>query len=159
MKYVSVNHLSDFDFHDAEFAVESMDNDHLTVGASYLNIHKNAEQNPYETDMEIEFARITFNEFNLKSYEPGRAWKRDENGNPYSDEPQIILSGNEAHNRFVAQLKSKITVFDLGIKEENTYFIDATAVDPFFTVCFAFKSAVIEWDNYKKEAWYVSTKG
>ena len=108
--------------------------------------------------MEIASAVITFEGFNLLSYEPGRAWQQDENGEFYSTEPQIILTGDPALSRFSEQLDSGITIFDLGIKEEFTYFIDALAKDPFFTVCFTFKSVKIEWDEYKKEAWFTSKK-
>ena len=46
--------------------------------------------------------------------------------------------------------------FDLGVKEGITCFIDAMSKDPFFTICFTFKSVRVEWDEYKKEAWYTS---
>ena len=39
MKYISVNKLSDFEFHDAEFALESFDNKCLRVKAIYLKKH------------------------------------------------------------------------------------------------------------------------
>ncbi len=158
MRFVSLNRLSDFEFHDAEFTLDVFDHNLLRVKATYLNIHKNTEQNSHEKDMEIASAFITFEGFNLLSYEPGRAWQQDENGEFYSAEPQIILTDDSAFSRFSEQLDSGITIFDLGIKEEFTYFIDALAKDPFFTVCFTFKSVRIEWDEYKKEAWYTSTK-
>ena len=37
-------------------------------------------------------------------------------------------------------------------------YLDAFSKDPFFTICFTFKSVKIEWDEYKKEAWYISHK-
>ncbi len=158
MRFVSLNKLSDFEFHDAEFTLDVFNDNLLRVKANYLNIHKNTEQNSHETDMEIASAVITFEGFNLLSYEPGRAWQQDENGEFYSIEPQIILTDDSALSRFSEQLDSGITILDLGIKEEFTYFIDALAKDPFFTVCFTFKSVRIEWDEYKKEAWYTSSK-
>ncbi len=158
MRFVSLNRLSDFEFHDAEFTLDVFNHNLLRVKAKHLNIHKNTEQNAHESDMEIASAFITFEGFNLLSYEPGRSWKQDENGEFYSTDPQIILTDDFAFSRFSAQLDSGITIFDLGIKEEFTYYIDALAKDPFFTVCFTFKSVRIEWDEYKKEAWYTSTK-
>ena len=156
MKYISVNRLPDFEFHDAEIVFDSFVNHQLAVKAYNLNIHKNTEQNPFETDMEITCARITFEGFDVISYEPDRAWQTDENGKLYSNEPRVILSDDDAHCRFFEQLKTGITVFDFGIKEGKTYFIDALAADPFFTVCFTFDRVVIAWDEYKKEAWYTS---
>lgn len=159
MKYISVNRLSDFEFHDAEIVFDSFINNQLTVKVNYLNIHKNTEQNPFEIDMEIESASITFEGFDIISYEQGRAWQKDKNGKFYSNEPQIILSDDDAHCRFLEQLKTGITIFDFDIKEGKTYFIDAIAADPFFTVCFTFNGVVIAWDDYKKEAWYTSREG
>ena len=156
MKYISVNKLSDFEFHDAEFALEIFDNKCLKVKAVYLNIHKDTEQNQHVTDMEINLAYITFEEFNLLSYEPRVAWKQDEHGEFHPTEPQIILTDEYARARFLEQLKNGITIFDLGEKEPNTYFIDAMSKDPFFTVCFNFKNVSIEWDEYNNQAWYVS---
>ena len=59
MKFISINRLCDFEFHDAEFTLLSVDKD-LSVKAEFLNIHKDAEQNPHKTDMEIEAAEIIF---------------------------------------------------------------------------------------------------
>ncbi len=154
MRYNSVNRLSDFEFHDAEFSLVAFENNCLKVKANCLNIHKGTAQNSHETDMEIENALITFEGFDLLSYEPGRTWHQDENGELHTAEPQIILKGSSAHSRFSHQLASGLTVLDLGIKEGTTHFIDAISKDPFFTVLFTFKNVIIEWDEYKSEAWY-----
>ena len=158
MKYISIDRLSDFEFHDAEFTLEIFADNCLKVKANYLNIHKDTEQNTHETDMEITNAHITFEEFKLLSYEPGVAWKQDENGDFYPAEPQIVLYDEAAYSCLSEQLDKGLTILELGIKEGVTYFIDAISKDPFFTICFTFKSVRIEWDEYKKEAWYISHK-
>lgn len=158
MKYISVDKLSDFEFHDAEFTLDFFANNCLRVKVDYLNIHKDAEQNPCETDMEIARAFITFEEFKLLSYEPGIAWRQEKNGEFFPAEPQIVLYDDAAYSRFSEQLDAGLIIFDLGIKEGITYFIDAMSKDPFFTICFTFKSVRVEWDEYKKEAWYTSFK-
>ena len=69
-KYIS-NNLSDFEYHDAcvkEGYID--DNQHLTLKVKYLNIHKNIEQNPYNCDMEIDFAHIVFDDFKFISFPP-----------------------------------------------------------------------------------------
>ena len=91
MKYISINRLCDFEFHDAEFTLLSVDKD-LSVKAEFLNIHKDAKQNPYKTDMEIEAAEIIFKKFSVQSYETGKATKQNQKGEPYQDEEQIILT-------------------------------------------------------------------
>lgn len=156
LKYISIDRLSDFEFHDVKITLDSFINNRLTVKANFLNIHKSAEQNPFQTDMEIESARITFEGFQIISYEPGRAWKKDEKGDHSSNEPQVILFDDEAHRLFLMQLEKGFTIFDFNIKEGKTYFIDATSSDPFFTVCFTLDRVIIAWDDYQKEAWYTS---
>ena len=94
MKYVSINRLSDFEFHDSKLVFVSFEDQCLVLKATHLNIHKGTEQNPHTSDMEIASARLTFEDFVIHSYEPGRAWKQDENGQVYTDEPKIVLSGN-----------------------------------------------------------------
>ncbi|MBE6880119.1 MAG: hypothetical protein E7490_04695 [Ruminococcaceae bacterium] len=157
MKYISINRLCDFEFHDAKFTLLSVDKD-LSVKAEFLNIHKDAKQNPYKTDMEIETAEIIFKNFSVQSYETGKAMKQNEKGELYQDEEQIILTEFQAYNRFIDQLKSKTIVFDLGVYEEDIYYIDGIAQDPFFSAFFKFDSVTIWWDKYKKEAWYIARK-
>ena len=158
MKYILEDILSDFEFHDAKLTFGTFQNDCLKVNCNYLNIHKNSVQNPFDTDMEIDTAQITFEGFKVISYEVGRGWQVDENGAHYTNDPQIILYDSEATYRFLEQLKYGMVIFDFDIKdikeEQKIYFIDAVANDPFFTVCFTFDKIIITWDNYKKESWY-----
>ncbi len=154
LKYISNNRLFDFEFHDAVLTLESYIENRLIVHADFLNIHKDAEQNPFGTDMEITSARLSFENCTIKSYELLRALKQDENGQLYSDEPQIIYSGDEGRKHFIEQLEKGITVFDFGKKDEETFYLDISS-EPCFTVCFSFEDVLIEWDDYKKPAWYV----
>ena len=154
MKYISNNRLFDFEFHDAVLTFESFIDKRLIVQADCLNIHKDAAQNPFETDMEIASARLSFDEFDTQSFELLRAWKKDKNGQFYTDEPQIVYLGDEGKSLFIEQIRKGIIVFDLGKKDEAVYYLDASS-QPFFTVCFSFGKVSIEWDDYKKPAWYV----
>ena len=154
MRYISVNNLSDFEFHDSEFTLDLFEDKTLRVKADYLNIHKDTEYNTHGTDMEIDKAYITFEGFNLLSYERGREWKKGINGKLYSKEPQIILTDVPALSEFFRQLETKMVVLDFDIKEKPVYFIDACADEPFFVISFTFDNVIIEWDEYKKAAWY-----
>ena len=158
MRYVSVNRPTDFEFHDAKFMLESFDNTHLKVRASYVNVHKDAEQNPFETDMEIDKAYITFDGFDLISYEPSRESKQGEDGEYYFVGDRVILTEKNAYIQFEKMLKNGFTVYDFGLYNDSTYFIDALSNDPFFTVLFKFDKFTVEWDEYKGKAWYASKK-
>lgn len=79
MKYCVENDLSFFEFHDSEFSFVSFDGKDLVVSARLLNIRKNAAQNPFGHDMEIECTRISFKGFHAPAYEPGRTWRTGQN--------------------------------------------------------------------------------
>lgn len=154
MKYRSVNQLDNFEFHDADFTLIKFDNDELTVSVKNLNIHKNTVQNPSEYDMEIEYAKIVFKGFRVHSFELGRTWKRDANGNTYSDDPVIIYEGKKAEDKIMQELQNQVWVYYLGKENNFLYCIEGSGIEPLFTVQFSFESVIIEWDNYLKKAWY-----
>ena len=154
MKFTSTNIFSDFEFHDAYFKLENIEDNILTISAEYLNIHKNTEQNPSDTDMEIEIAQITFNNFQIISFEPGRAWKIDENGKFYTDEPKVIFEGKTAEEKLLNELQVGTTVFEFGTLENGNHYFDGAGDEPWFQVQFLFDSAIIEWDEFRKPAWY-----
>ena len=155
MKFTSTNIFSDFEFHDAYFKLKSIENNDLTISVQYLNIHKNAEQNPCDTDMEIEIAQITFINFLFKSFEPGRGgWKQDENGTWYTDEPQVIFDGETAKEKALNELQHGATIFEFGTLENGNHYFDGASDEPWFQVQFIFDAVTIEWDEFRKPAWY-----
>lgn len=145
MHYIS-DRLSDFEFHDAQFTACNIAENRFTAQVKFLNIRSNARQNPFDNDMEIEDAQIVLDGFKVISYEHGRAWKTDENGNKYTDEPQIVLQGESALQAFNAQLNGRIIIFDFDKYDETAWFFDAIADDPFFTLVFTFESITVSWD-------------
>ncbi len=153
MHYIS-DRLSDFEFHDAQFTACNIAENRFTAQVKFLNIRSNARQNPFDNDMEIEDAQIVLDGFKVISYEHGRAWQTDENGEMYTKEPQLILQEELALQEFKEQLNAGITIFDFDKYDETAWFIDAMANDPFFTLVFTFDSVSILWDSYKKYAWY-----
>ena len=159
MKYFSRNCLHDFEFHDSEFRFVALTDNRLTVSADCLNIHKGTPQNPYPTDMEIEHAEIVFHDFSMKTFEPGRTWKADESGSWYTDEPEVIITGADALEKFLAVLREGINVYQLEPSECGNCCIGAGSFEePYFEAAFAFSSVSIEWDEYRKIAWYEENK-
>ena len=153
MRYSSINRLQDFEFHDAELSLVSWKRNCLIVSAKFLNIHKNAAPNNVNADMEISEARITFSGFQIKEFEPSRAWKTNENGESYTDDLLIIHTGAVARSMFENELRNSITILDIDSKND-IYELDALGIDPCFSVRFVFSDVEIEWDNYRKKAWY-----
>lgn len=154
MKYRSINRIEDFEFHDAQLTLESYINDRLVVSVKYLNVHKGTEYNQSDFDMEIELAKIVFERFVVQSFEPCRTWKQDENGNLYTDEPRVVYEGKEASGYFRHEIEEGLTLYYLGKDENNIYSLDSCGEMPFFSGTFTCDSMVIEWENYRKKAWY-----
>ncbi len=156
MKYCVENQLSLFKFHDAEFSFTSFDNYNLIVSVNHLNIHKYAKENPYDCDMEIDSANISFYEIQIISFEPMRAYKVDDDGNWYTNEPQIIFSKKDAEIHFLNELKNGITIngIDIHNKNNKTFIEISTCAKNSFFVTFSFNNVAIEWDEYCKKAWY-----
>ncbi len=156
MKYRSSKILDDFEFHDAEFTFEGFNNQNLVVTARYLNIHKSAEQNPYSKDMEIELAKITFQGIHFISIKLGGARKQDEPGGLWTEEPQVIYEGKTAEEKILSNLRSGIKVLEFGVFDNGNCYFDGIADEPWlwFQAQFSFESALIEWDAYRKPAWY-----
>lgn len=157
MKYTSHNHLEDFVFHDALFSFISLENNTLIISAQYLNIHKGTAQNANDYDAEIASAKISFECFDVHSLEPLRAYKRDTNGNLYTDEPQIIFHGKEAEEIFIRELKSTVSLNGLNIQNENGRVmieIETNLSATLFIAIYSCTDVKVEWDEYSGRAWY-----
>ena len=153
MTFSVKNDLTLFEFHDADFSFVSFDGRDLVISADHVNVHKDTEVNSSEHDMEIDQARITFRGFDAPTYESGRAWKNDEHGQSRPVDPRIIYSGQEAMEKIISELKTKISVYDFR-QNHGRWFVDGCGMEPFFTMEFDFDSVEVEWDTYKKKAWY-----
>ena len=156
MKYRVENNLDLFEFHDAEVSFVSFDNNELTLSAKHLNIHKNAVENPYDYDMGIGFAKITFSKFKVLSFEPMRSYQIDDSGKWYTNEPRIVFKGKEAESYFFEKAEKSFSFNCVDIckqKIRTKINFSASYPDPFFANV-SFEDVVIEWDKYCKKAWY-----
>lgn len=153
MKYVSVNRLRDFEFHDADIALVSMERDTLRLSVKHLNIHKGTEQNGEDWDMEIELAQIRFEDVRELCYEPGRRWITDESGNHCPTGEQLTFRGDDARKRIIRELNKGVAVFFLD-EEDGICRIGGCGEEPYLEIAFGFGRVTIEWDAYSKKAWY-----
>lgn len=147
MEYNVENQLDLFEFHDSEFALIQFDNDKLIVSVKYLNIHKISLPNPSDYDMEIKNAIITFKNFHITQYKF------------YSSQNEITdYYEQEAIEKFIEEFDGEyvkhINIFDLGKLDNSIYYIDASGKSTFFAIQFTFDNVTIEWDEYRKKAWY-----
>ena len=156
MKYISVNSLEDFEFLESELTLNEWSNGSLSVIAQKLNIHDCTDQNPYNIDMEIRNARITFHGFEITSYEGSKEIPKERSGCCNNDSGIISLEGTEALERLLIQLRYGVRILTFDKKDGQSFIIDGFSSDPYFNVCFTFEKVTIEWDEYACHAWYTS---
>lgn len=154
MRYKSENQLELFDFHDSELSYVSYDEKNLVISAQFLNIQKSAEQNPTDYDMEIQEARLTFRAVSELSYEPGRAWTTDADGRSVPVGPEVVYRDEAGEKRVLDALQAGMTVFSFERNDAGRFSVGGTGAEPFFTIEFSCGAVLVEWDEYRKPAWY-----
>ncbi len=151
----SIDHLTDFEFHDAVLRLQEYTADRLVLSAKGLNIRQDAAQNDQGCDMEILLAQISFDGFDLAWYEPGQAWQADRRG-PYQPVgEQIRLTGDDGLHAFGDELRTGMQAYALASCEDGSWILSGSGNEPYFEVCFRFRHAEIAWDEYSAPAWYV----
>ncbi len=156
--YRSINHPEIFDYHDSVFELDHMDGKELAIYVQGLNICSDAEQNPKEYDLEIKKAHILFCGVSEFTYDPGRTWKTDENGNSIPVGPEIIYREEKAFDKIKKDLLSGAEIYSHTIVEGDHYEICGSGNEPFFLISFKAQKIIVEWDEYLRPAWYEVTK-
>lgn len=158
MKYVSINRLQDFEFHDARFLLKSFSDGCLTVSAEGLNIHRQAAQNGGACDMEIETATLTFERFTVESFRLSEATVYDAAGNLIrTDPPNPVLHGEQAAVCLFRALEEGLWLYDLEPQMGNAGYrcdVCAAAASTYFFAVFSFSKVTVSWEQYCGKAWY-----
>lgn len=156
MKYRAKDQLDLFELHDCEFSLVIFDGKDLVVSAKHLNIHNDAKENPFDCDMEIASANISFQNIHILSFEPMRAYQVDDDENWHTDEPQTVFTGSDAEENFINELKNGFFINGFDFREfggHTTVEISTSSSKRFFAI-FIFSDVMIEWDEYCGRAWY-----
>lgn len=153
MKYRVVNDLTPFEFHDSVWKLETFEAGALALRVKELNLHRDAAQNPCGCDMEIEEARMTFEEVRNWTHTPSVRWKSDAAGISRPAEAIVTCTGESAAERLLHELRRGINVFSMEEKNDRCK-ISACGDDPYFEAEFSVEAVRIEWDEYRGPAWY-----
>ena len=152
--------LDNFEFHDTILSLVRYDKTLkcLILSARSLNIHKNTEQNLYDSDMEIKEAKIYLHGFRILSLEtpPAYQWNED-NELVALDIPEVSLSGEEALRYLLEQFvtRFRVTVLELENIGNGEYLMtidlqQTGTLEMKFTV----SRSTVTWSEYNGEAWY-----
>lgn len=156
MRYSSEN-FSDFEFHDTELYLKDCENSNLRLTARYLNIHKEAEQNPHNCDMETDCAEILFENADIRLFETMEVYTYGCDGSVAGFEPRTVCEGADAADRLRDELKKGLSVNCVYAgSDKDGAFLSVTSNSGFVAVIY-FARAVIRWDGFRSEAWYEST--
>lgn len=158
MKYISKNQTKDFEFHDTSIISSRRVNNSLFLTTKFLCIHENSANNPFDTDMEIDFADITLENFLIKSYKEFGYIRYDQNTKEQTKVDDTVIYGTEAVEKFNLTLENNTNGklrFNYFEKNEEGYYFEVIYPQGIFSIkCYA--SAVkIEWDEFKRPAWYL----
>ncbi|MBR6513360.1 MAG: helix-turn-helix transcriptional regulator [Clostridia bacterium] len=152
--------LDNFEFHDTILSLVRYDKTLkcLILSARSLNIHKNTEQNPYDSDMEIKEAKIYLHGFRILSLEcpPAYQWNED-NELVALDTPEVSLSGEEALQYLLEQFATRfrVTVLELENIGNGEYYMTIDIEQPgTLAMKFTVSRATVTWSEYNGEAWY-----
>lgn len=156
MKFNCENELHQFEFHDAYVENVNYVGDSLVMHVTGVNIHKNTKSNPSDYDMEISQAVISFKNYNVESFEPSRTWKRDSDGQFYSDEQKRVFYSDIANILFSKECVEGFKIYSLEVNLQDGYhaIIEASGEDPYFTLAISFCSSSIQFDDFRGKAWY-----
>ncbi|MBQ7821294.1 MAG: hypothetical protein IJ391_03325 [Clostridia bacterium] len=157
MKHLSQSEWCNFNFHDAFAENIKWENGSIVMGSVFrLNISKDSVHNPFEYDMEIKEAKVSFNNVNVISFEYGGGIITDANGQKH-EEPRCVITGAEASDLLMNELSGSLGIYFLDMEHDNgkqIYTLEAHNVIPFFSVVFSSDPIIVQWDDYSCEAWY-----
>ena len=150
------NDLDIFEFHDAKLKLTryAMNSRYLYLSVNHLNVKKNTEQNPTDSDMEIKEAHVTFSNFYMNYLRTKTRYQPNEKGDFVPIEvSETTLFEDEALHYFFDRLKEKreLTVLELKRSKNGKYFMFLDAEPGRFEMEFTISSAHVTWDE---EGWY-----
>ena len=155
MRFQSIDSLCDFEFHDAVWTLVSFVDNSLVGDVKYLNIHQNTQQNAADCDMEIERARITLTHCRVLVYKRIFGETIDTFGIHHPADPPVVYEGDTASKALMEEMTGKVKIFSFQEELNGQWLMEGCGVSEFFTANIAFENALVEWDAYRRPAWYV----
>lgn len=157
MRYISKNQTGDFEFHDTSIISSLREKEALVLKTMYLCIHKNSANNPFNLDMELSLAKITFQDFKIESYKELGYTKYDPNTKTETKITDIFLYGTEAEEKFntiLENTKEKGLRFNCFEKNDSLYFLEIIYPQGVFSAECIASNILVEWEEFVKPAWY-----
>ena len=153
------NKLEDFEFHDSEITSFVLEGDLLKMDVQMLNVHKDVIDG-YDTDMELDGAKIIFRGFRLlKVEEPARV-RYSQKGELEETVPLKSYEGKEAQALVLSRFEERFWVYALSFFD-SCWVLEGSGCNhssEVVNIYFQFDEAEISWDSFAGPAWYEQRK-
>ncbi|MBP3322545.1 MAG: hypothetical protein J6M12_09320 [Clostridia bacterium] len=153
------NKLEDFEFHDSEITSCIFEGDLLKMDIRMLNVHKDVIEG-YDTDMELDGAKIIFRGFRLlKVEEPARV-RYSQKGELEETVPLKSYEGKEAQTLVLSRFEENFWVYALSFFD-SYWVLEGSRCNhssEVVNIYFQFDEVEIFWDGFDRPAWYVRNR-
>lgn len=163
MKYIAINELNHFNFHDAELQKITFYNGNMIWQLSAVNATIQNSQNSFDEDMCISEAEIIFENFNINKIVFGAYKVYDSNKVIIESVEEKIANPNEYTDILNKTLGNYCYIFNMeelpmieGEKYQVCFNIDGGVGNYDLTITFS--KSIVQWDEYSGKAWYEDEK-
>jgi len=162
MKFTAINELTCFEFHDANIEMIDFRDKNMIWKLSAVNATKENSQNHFATDMCIDDAEITFEDYEIVDIIFG-AYK-------IYDSNQVLIESAEARtaqpdeycdilNKTLSDYCYILSMEETpreDVKQQVCFDIDGGAGN--YTLVISFSKSIVQWDEFNGKAWYEDEK-
>lgn len=163
MRYVVINELNHFDFHDASLEKISYHEGNMIWKVSSVNATTESSQNNFNEDMCIKEAEVIFQNFNIEKIVFSAYEVYDSNQILIESIESITAKPNEYDDILNRSLEPYCYIYSMEelieIEEEKylaCFNIDGGAGD--YDITLSFTASTIQWNEYAGKAWYEHEK-
>jgi len=163
LKYITIDELNHFEYHDAEIKKIDFSNGNMIWHLSAVNATKENSQNSFDKDMCIKDAEIVFEHFNLVKI-VFNAYKVYDSNNVLIESVEAKIANPDEYNAILNNTLLSYcyisSMEELPMNEDKEYQIcfdiDGGAGGYYLTL--SYSKSIAQWDEYSGKAWYEDEK-
>jgi len=157
MKYISINELSSFDFHDAIIDSIDLSDNEMTWIVSDANVYEENSQNNYDVAMCIDSAKIVFTNASVKKIVLATYVQSQDSGEGFH---KAITAKESEHGEILRRTidgNSIMGLDSLSVTDDNHFiacFHICSDADDRYYLTIRFSKVTVQWDIFDGKAWY-----
>jgi hypothetical protein len=158
-KYISINELDKFHFHDACFRDIEINNENMIWKLEFVNVTTTNSQNNLDVDMEAGILFLTFKNWKVKKIEYYGFESRDEHWNIIGQQPNIVAPKEDYLEILLTIGKQNGVISYVEDNYDNQNEIKLCSIDfsnpDVLNIELEYSDTQAEWENYTSKAWYI----